>query len=509
MLLAFRRALVFTHRWLGIAGGLLFAAWFLSGITMMYARMPRLSAEERLLHAAPLDVAAVRIPPADAARDLTGPPDRVRVGMLLGRPVYRFQREGRWRTVFADNGQALEAIEKAEAIEIVNEFTGRARARDAVRLDRPDQWTLEIRSLLPVYRVEVGDAEGSTLYVAESTGDVVMRTSRRSRALAYGGAIVHWLYFTPLRQRTALWSNVVIWSALAGCVLCLSGLVWGVWQLLRAHHSPYAGLMRWHHYAGLAFGTLTLAFVFSGLLSMEPWDWTPGTAPGRAQREAVSGGALALTTLTIPTLQTIAQTFAREIRVKEIELLQFRGRVYAEAYRSPVSRSEAASALGSPGDVVAARLPLDHRLVAIDAPTRTLQRFSDAEVVEAARAAMAAVDVRDATWLTDYDAYYYDRDGRLPLPVLRVRFADAAETWLYVDPYRGAIIRKEERLTRLNRWLYRGLHSWDFPGLYRQRPLWDLVVITITIGCLVLIFTSAPAGLLRLRRLASPRRSQR
>lgn len=509
MVVALRRALVFTHRWLGIAGGLLFAAWFLSGITMMYARMPRLAAEERLIRAAPLDVSGIRVSLAEAARNLRGPADRVRIGMLFARPVYRFQGEGRWRTVFADNGQPLGSMDETSAIKIANAFSGSGGAHAAVRLDRPDQWTLEIRQLLPAYRVDFADAERTTLYVAESTGDVVMRTSRRTRGWAYAGAIVHWLYFTPLRERAALWTNVVIWSSLAGCVLCLSGLVWGVWQVWRARRSPYDGLMRWHHYAGLVFGAFTLAFVFSGLLSMEPWDWTPGTAPARAQRDAVAGGSLDLATLTIPTLQTIARTVAREIPVKEIELLQFRGRGYAEVYRSPVSENETTAALGSPGEVIAPRVPLEHRLVAIDDPTRTLQRFSDAEIVSAARAAMAAVDVRDATWLTDYDTYYYDRDRRLPLPVLRVRFDDPAQTWLYVDPYRGAIIRKEERLTRVNRWLYRGLHSWDFPGLYRQRPLWDIVVITISIGGLVAVFSSVPAGVLRLRRLISARRSQR
>ena len=33
-----RRVLIYTHRWLGIAGGVLFLSWFLSGIVMMYAK---------------------------------------------------------------------------------------------------------------------------------------------------------------------------------------------------------------------------------------------------------------------------------------------------------------------------------------------------------------------------------------------------------------------------------------------------------------------------------------
>jgi hypothetical protein len=86
------------------------------------------------------------------------------------------------------------------------------------------------------------------------------------------------------------------------------------------------------------------------------------------------------------------------------------------------------------------------------------------------------------------------------LPVLRVKYADPQHTWLYVDPKRGAIARKEERLTRVNRWLYHGLHSLDFPFLYYKRPLWDVVVIVLSLGGLVLSATTLTASWRRVRR---------
>ena len=64
---------------------------------------------------------------------------------------------------------------------------------------------------------------------------------------------------------------------------------------------------------------------------------------------------------------------------------------------------------------------------------------------------MPDVAIEGMTWLDDYDAYYYDRDRRLSLPVLRVRYSDPPQTWLYFDPRRGGLARKEERLTRLER----------------------------------------------------------
>ena len=115
---------------------------------------------------------------------------------------------------------------------------------------------------------------------------------------------------------------------------------------------------------------------------------------------------------------------------------------------------------------------------------------------------MPGTAVDDAAWLEDYDDYYYARYHALPLPVLRLRFGDPQQTWLYVDPQRGMILRKEERLTRLNRWLYHGLHNLDFRFLYHRRPLWDIVVILLSLGGIVLSVSSMAQGWHRLRRHA-------
>ena len=42
----------------------------------------------------------------------------------------------------------------------------------------------------------------------------------------------------------------------------------------------------------------------------------------------------------------------------------------------------------------------------------------------------------------------------------------------------------------VNRWLYNGLHSLNFPWLYNYRPLWDIVVITLMLGGTALCVTS-------------------
>jgi hypothetical protein len=491
-----RRVLIYTHRWLGIAGCLLFVAWFVSGIVMMYSRMPSLGADERLARLAPLDVSRLRMAPAEAAASLGAPPRSIRLAMFAGRPLYRIATGRGQAAVFADTGESLPQLTEAEALAVAATFVraGDPRPRLDETLTAPDQWTVGAipRALFPLYRVALGDNDATTLYVSATSGEAVLKATRWGRRLGYIGAVFHWLYFTPLRRNGPLWSNVIIWLSIAGCVMCLSGLIWGVWRyaplaryrLKRVEsRTPYAGMMRWHHYAGLIFGLTTFTWIFSGLLSMDPWDWHPGTAPTADQREALSGGSLDLSDVPAPTLTAAVTRLVAEIDAREVEIIQVRSQRYL-AGRRPSA-------------------PLLPRMATLSRANHgTFDRFPDEDMVESARAAMPDVDVEDAVWLDRYDAYYYDRGGELSLPVLRVRFADPVRTWLYVDPRRGAVVRKEERWSRVNRWLYHGFHSLDFPFLYYQRPLWDLVVIALSIGGLASTITALTPAWRRFRRIA-------
>jgi hypothetical protein len=161
---------------------------------------------------------------------------------------------------------------------------------------------------------------------------------------------------------------------------------------------------------------------------------------------------------------------------KEIEIVRFRGHYYASAAEGIVSLHE-------PHLGAAQQLPPDL-------------------VIGSAPVVMPGAPIDGMQWMDDYDAYYYDRSRRRPLPVLRVRYGDPQRTWLYFDPRHGTIARKEERLSRLNRWLYHGFHSFDFPFLYDRRPLWDIVVIALSAGGLLLSMTTITAAWRRLRRHA-------
>jgi hypothetical protein len=54
----------------------------------------------------------------------------------------------------------------------------------------------------------------------------------------------------------------------------------------------------------------------------------------------------------------------------------------------------------------------------------------------------------------------------------------------------------------MNRWLYKGLHDLDFPFLYYRRPLWDIVIVILSLGGIAVSVTSALPAWRRLARHA-------
>jgi hypothetical protein len=507
-----RAVLIYTHRWMGIGASLIFFVWFVSGVVMMYARMPRLTPDERLARLPSLDLAAVRVPIAQAADEVGVAPDRVRVGMLKGRPVYRLSADDRWTTVFADTGTSLSTLSDVEALEIVRQFMPERAAtlRHAGRLTRPDQWTLDggLPAFLPMHRVSLGDESGTFLYVSERTGEPVMKTTTSGRAWGYLGAVLHWTFFPRLREQRYLWRYGIIYTALIGCVMTLVGLIVGVWRYSPSErfrlkrvpsHSPYAGWMWWHHYAGLLFGVFALTWALSGALSLVPWDWAPSSSPTADQVEAVAGGVLELDPITPDAVQRAVDALRRSFEPREIELRQFQGRAFVTAYRPPAIIDPPASTNPDVSAIYSPVLALEHQAVWV-VDGGAFREFDRDLVLRAARAAMPGVPLADGTWLTSPDAYYYDRWAPKSFPVLRARFSDADDTWLYLDGRHGLVALRMTPLARLNRWLYNGLHSFDLPFLYPRRPLWDSVVLVLSAGGLALTITTMLPAIRRLRR---------
>lgn len=510
--MSFRRLLILSHRWLGIPMSVLFIVWFVSGIVMMYAGgMPQLTEPQRIERAEPLDLDAVRLSPTQAAERgfvfLEDPGPTV-LRMVDGRPAYRFG-EGRWaETVFADSGEILEPLDLPRSRAVAARFL--AMPEDRIEFERtvtePDQWTLVLARDLPLHKFRADDDAGTELYVSPERAEVVLVTTRMSRAVAWLGTIPHWFYFTPLRVNQPVWYWTVVVASALGCVLAVLGLALGVVQFrpsrpFRLSASiRYRGWMRWHYLLGTVFGVFTLTWVFSGLMSMEPFEWT--RAQGfRFGQDVLSGGPIELARYARAERSDWASLLDGRT-LKEIELLRIDDEPYYLARYTHGGPTDSAKRerLHQPYPI-SGRNEAGQLLVSAESLSAREAPFSTADILGRLKAALPPEHhIVEHELLEDYDAYYYSRGRQAPLPVLRVKLDDPLETWVYVDPHLARVVAHIHRLNRVERWLFNGLHSLDFAFWYDKRPLWDLGLIVISIGAIVMSAIGFVFGVRRIGR---------
>jgi hypothetical protein len=494
-----KRRLHLLHRWLGITLCAFFAAWFFSGFFMMYVEYPQLTRPERLAAAPSLDFGGARLSPGEAAARLRAGdfatrgtprrnvavavaapeaavrPDTVRLAEVRGRPAYVFTvGAAQPVVVFADTGERLGAVPAADAAEAARAFLPGPVPRFLGTV-QSDQWAVSsaLNPHRPLHHFAFGDPAGTEVYVSSSTGEVVRDSTRRERVLNCFGAVTHYLYPHVLRQFPDAWAWVVNTLAALGCGLALTGLWVGVLRAGRrvpAAPLPRWSLVRWHYATGAVFGVVTLTWVFSGWMSMNPGGLNPPRTPTAAERAVLAGGPFTLDDFARPALPAGAV---------EADAVRYAGHPFWRV-------------VGRDGVVAL------HPAGAAPAPRPTVDAL-----LRTAPGLRPAGRVAETRLLTGYDDYYYTRhpaDALRPLPALRVRFDDAAGTWFHLDPATGQIVERNTRANRVFRWIYHGLHSFDWWWLWSRRPLWDAVVIAFCAGGCTLSVFGMVLGVRRLRR---------
>ncbi|MFG5775509.1 PepSY domain-containing protein [Comamonas sp. J-3] len=501
MKLSPKRWLYLTHRWLGIALCLLFAMWFASGVVMMYVGYPKLTAQERLAHLPALPADAALLTPQQAL-DRAGwqqPLQELRLNAgTAGKPVYvltpsqanKGHAGGQHATVIdATSGELLREVDANTALASAAAWASQS-AEPAQTLHYQgtvqEDAATHSRALdahRPLHVVALAD--GTWLYISSRSGDVVRDATRSERAWNYAGAWIHWLY--PLRGGALdkHWTNIVIWLSVLGTLGAISGSVIGIWRWRFAQpyrsgrRTPYPSRsMRWHHISGLLFAAITLTWIFSGLMSMNPWKvFNSGAAP--VQTAALHGKALG----TLDASATPAQLLqAAGPDTRELRWLSVLGQPLVLAYGSSTTPQ-----------VLDARSAQAHTV--------------DADALRAALPKLLAAPITRVEVLNDYDLYYYARTehsmtggGDKPLPIWRAVFGDEHQTWVHLDPHTGAVLGSVDSRRRIYRWLFAMLHSWDWLPLLERRPLWDAVLIALSLGGLLLSVTGTVVGWRRLRQ---------
>jgi hypothetical protein len=257
---------------------------------------------------------------------------------------------------------------------------------------------------------------------------------------------------------------------------------------------PYRGWKRWHTIIGLVFGILAMTWAFSGLLSMGPFDFVERLAGNRPPDTKTGSGATDTKAGGRPTGRggrgnsNIAGTLRGDVPFD----------LAAYASKPP---SAALASLGSdfkPKELEFTMFAGEPQYLVTDDTGRTRivpvrgdpKEEFDHERIAALIRQSAGTSIAEQRWIDHYDSYYLDRRREKPLPVIYVRLNDENDTRYYVDPKTARVVGTYSSRSWVNRWLYHGLHSLDFPWLYNHRPLWDIVVIGLMLGGTALCVTS-------------------
>ena len=446
-------ALVWFHRWLGVATCLIFAAWFASGAVMLFHPFPSLPHAAQMAVQAPVDARSVAIAPAAAASMVDGAED-LRLAQRAGRPAYLVGTAGGIAAIDARTGTTLPPISPAEALREGRRVFGAAAT--VVGPFDYDQWVVHNRfdAARPFYRLDAGDAAGTQLYLSARTGELLQRTTRAQRGWNWTGAVLHWVYVTPLRKSWSAWDRSVWWLSLICLAVAVAGTVLGIVRMFAACRltppriSFYrARWLRWHHLLGLGSAVFVLGWIVSGWLSMDHGRLFSRGTPTAAQAHRYAGCSLA-------------------------EML--RG-----ATRSGMAGNDGAREVSV--TALACRAVLTH-YAADGGFTRTDDKggaINDASMQQLVRrAAVAGWPTAPAARIIRIDptTTYALAEG-WPASTWRVRLGGAALPDLYVDGATGRLLTVMDGSRAAYAWFYYALHTGNVPGLSSHPVLRRIVVL--------------------------------
>lgn len=474
-----KRWLYIVHRWLGIASCLLFAMWFVSGLVMIYVPFPSLTRNERLAGLPAIDWSQVHLPPGSALRAaaLSSPPRAFFLEMRADRPVWRIQpTDGPEIDISAATGQRLTSVDWAEASRAASLFAHRPVVAVA-RIER-DQWTVAggFDRHRPLWKASLAGPGGLILYVSSTTGAVVLDTDSNERFWNWLGSVPHWIYPTVLRQDNGIWRQVVMWVSGPCIVVAVTGFWIGILRTRvgrrRFKHgrmSPYHGWFGWHHWAGLIGGLFLIGWIFSGWLSVDPFRLFAGGAIESAAQARYEGA-------TAPVPVPMRQLAAVGQGAKQVEVRWLFGRMILIV-----------------SDGGGDRRVLDASTLKAFSPTLGSLKAGAARL-------MPGVHVANVALLSLPDTYWYEVGTVPALPIMRVRFDDAARTWVHIDLATGQILGTIDARGRLYRWLFDLLHKWDLNVLTLHRPAWDGLLWLLSLAGLVTSISGIRIAWARLTR---------
>jgi uncharacterized iron-regulated membrane protein len=474
------RWLTWFHRWSGVVLCLLFIAWFASGAVLLYVPYPALSEHDRLAHSEAIDASRVTRSAAVALAQVRGA-EELSLVSVAGQPIYlAYAPDGKPAAIPGDDAPGPRQFSAATALTVAERF-GNSSVN---RVDGPlqyDQWIVHQRfdPFRPFYRVRLNDVARTDLYVSARTGQVLQMTRGTERAWNWCGAVLHWIYFTPLRKSWSAWNQTVWWLSFVALLASVAGTWLGIHRMLKtraAGHSawsPFRGWMKWHHVMGLIASVIVLFWMLSGWLSMDH---------GRLFSKGVVSPEAALRFQGAP-LDTIARAVPPELLTRigpaaEVRFGAVAGRAFVAARGGSLSGpevfwldtpdAEPTATIHSSLLVAGLKMGWPQKRVTQDAPTSTRDFYAVAESL-----------------------------GSTALPF---EVGDSRPLRIYADSVTGQVLVVMDTSRRAYAWVYYALHTLNFPGLLEHDTARATLALALLLIGLAFTGTGAVLGYRRLRR---------
>lgn len=457
--------LVWFHRWLGVATCVVFALWFASGAVLLFKPFPSLSKDESVEMLAPLDTASLKVSPKTAI-DVSG---MKAVGLRLiqraGRPTYIVEGGPRSVAVDGQTGRMLPPLGRL------------AVGAQSAAIDY-DQWVVhnQFDPFRPLYRMPSTTTPGAEIYISAITGETVQRTTMSDRAWNWVGAVLHWVYFTPIRSSFTLWDRSVWTLSLVATLVAISGTILGVIRTLTALRQRKPSLtyfrlrwLRWHHLLGIFVAVFVVSWMVSGWLSMDHGRlFSRGMATPEEQL-AYQGGTYEAGISTVKPTDLARLSGTREIGFTVVD-----GQAVLTVYEA----GGRVRRLDSRGHVLD-----DERL----------DRFVGAGIMRAWPQARVA----SITAVQPFDTYALAEGW--PATARHVSTGQNAPD-IYFDGRTGQLLTVMNASRESYEWAYYALHTFNFPGLASRPALRQTIVMILMIAGLAFSLTGVVIGWKRLRK---------
>ena len=425
------------HRFSGTIMAFMMLVWFLSGFVLLFYEFPEWENKNQLQYLKNISSDEISFPDSVIAK-------KTEIYKLNNDLVYKFDD-----VVCDQSFQPIKKLSIQNAVKFVSEkFDISFKNYETESISEPDIWlkSNSIKCCSEIIKINFDDKNKSQVYLNLNTAEIIQFTTEEERFFAWIGAIPHLIYFKDFSGSNFFWKWIIFFLSGFGSLMAFAGLMSGLIKSVRKKKkklTPYGSrLYKLHHYLGFVFGLVTFTWVFSGLMSLQPLelflDKTEEILLKEKWNSNFTNAVIEKTDFQNLNFNNVKKISITNFSDEQINILKF-------------SEFEEVRLLSG-------EFHNRNSEILIEQIVKHIQFVYD-------------LPVEQIKVLNSFDNYYFEKKRKKNLPVIKVEFKNNIKSIFYFDPLNYEIVKTTNKISRLNRWVYKALHRFDFLNLNLRKPL--------------------------------------